>query len=184
ASAFTIEMPKLLKAWKEEKLNPWNDILARWLLLLGMVDHRNNKYYEDIYRELEVIAMDDKTLRKAFHQWEELSMTPEQFLAYESRLKHIMDVEAAKREAELRAQEAEKEGMERGMKRGIEQGKKTGKKIGEQIDREIGEKEEERKTKELIKQSLLAKGEDDKQIMEIIDMTKKKVLKIQQNMKK
>lgn len=33
-------MPKLLKAWKEEKLDPWNDVLARWLLLLGMVDHR------------------------------------------------------------------------------------------------------------------------------------------------
>lgn len=117
-------MPKLLKAWKEEKLDPWNDTLARWLLLLGMVDHRNNKYYEDIYHELEVIAMDDETLRKAFHHWEELSMTPEQFLAYESRLKHIMDEEAAKREAELRAQRAEKEGMERGMKRGMKEGEK------------------------------------------------------------
>ena len=121
-----IEMPKLLNAWKEEKLDPWHDILARWLLLLGMVDHRNNTYYEDIYRELEVIAMDDETLKKAFHNWEELSMTQEQFLAYESRLKHIMDEEAAKREAELRSQEAEKEGMERGMERGMEKGIKRG----------------------------------------------------------
>src|SRR5699024_1172422 len=88
----------------------------------------------------------------------------------------------------LRAQEAEKEGMERGMergmKRGIEQGKKTGKKIGEQIGREIGKKEGERKTKELITQRLLANGEDVQQIMEITDLTKEEVLKIQLNMKK
>lgn len=102
-----IEMLKLLKAWKAEKLDPWNDVLARWLLLLGMVDQRNKRFYEDIYKELEEIAMEDKTLRKAFHHWEELSMTPEQFLAYETRLKHIMDEEAAKREAELRLQEVE-----------------------------------------------------------------------------
>ncbi|HLR69793.1 MAG TPA: PD-(D/E)XK nuclease family transposase [Virgibacillus sp.] len=51
-----IEMPKLIKAWKDEKLDPWNDVLARWLLMLGMVDHRNNKVYDDIYYELEAIA--------------------------------------------------------------------------------------------------------------------------------
>jgi len=39
-----IEMPKLLKAWKEEKLDPWNDVLARWLLLLGMVDRRKKNF--------------------------------------------------------------------------------------------------------------------------------------------
>lgn len=35
-----IEMPKLIKDWKENKLDPWNDVLARWLLLLGIVDIR------------------------------------------------------------------------------------------------------------------------------------------------
>src|SRR5690625_2925524 len=30
-----IEMPKLIQAWKVEKLDPWNHALARWLLLLG-----------------------------------------------------------------------------------------------------------------------------------------------------
>lgn len=42
----------------------------------------------------------------------ELSMTPEQFLAYESRLKYIMD------------EEAKKEGMKSGLKRGSERCKK------------------------------------------------------------
>lgn len=31
--------------------------------------------------------MKDETLRTAFRNWEELSMTQEQYLAYESRLK-------------------------------------------------------------------------------------------------
>ena len=35
-----IEIPKLLRHWKEDRLDPWNDVLARWLLLLGIVDHR------------------------------------------------------------------------------------------------------------------------------------------------
>ena len=103
-----IEMTKLIKAWKEEKLNPWNDVLARWLLMLGMVDHRSDKIYKNIYRELEEIAMKDETLRNAFQNWEELSKTQEEFLAYESRLKRILDEEAAQREAELRIQEAER----------------------------------------------------------------------------
>ncbi|WP_186321503.1 Rpn family recombination-promoting nuclease/putative transposase [Bacillus sp. FJAT-22090] len=35
-----IEIPKLLQHGKEERLDPWNDVLVRWLLLLGIVDHR------------------------------------------------------------------------------------------------------------------------------------------------
>lgn len=119
-----IEMTKLIKAWKEGALDPWNDVLARWLLLLGIVDHRNNQVYEDIYRELEEIAMKDETLKNAFQTWEELSMTPEEFLAYESRLKRILDEEAAQREMELRKQEIElqKQEIER-VKNEIEQTK-------------------------------------------------------------
>ncbi len=33
-----IEMKRLIQDWKEEKLNPWDDVLAKWLLLLGIVD--------------------------------------------------------------------------------------------------------------------------------------------------
>lgn len=32
-----IEMNKFLKAWNEDQLNPLNDLLARWLLLLGII---------------------------------------------------------------------------------------------------------------------------------------------------
>lgn len=164
-----IEMPKLLKAWKEDKLDPWKDVLARWQLLLGMVDHRNKKFYEDIYHELEEIAMEDKTLQKAFHNWEELSMTPEQYLAYESRLKHILDEEAAKREAELRAQEAEKDGMERGMKRGMKRGIERGMERGEE------------KAKKSIAQRLLSDGTEIQYVMNITGLSKEEVLEIQKD---
>lgn len=102
-----IEMSKLITAWKEEKLNPWDDILARWLLLLGIVDQRNGKVYDDIFKELEEIAMQDETLHSAFQSWETLSGTPEEMIAYQARLKRVMDEEAAIREAELRKQETE-----------------------------------------------------------------------------
>src|SRR5699024_10590685 len=48
-----IEMSKLIKDWKNDKLDPSNDVLVRWLLLLGMVDRRKNKVYDDIYNTLE-----------------------------------------------------------------------------------------------------------------------------------
>ncbi|PIC64112.1 hypothetical protein CSV79_08645 [Sporosarcina sp. P13] len=50
--------------------------------------------------------MNDETLRSAFENWEALSGTPEEFLAYESRMKRVLDEEAAVKEAELRLQEA------------------------------------------------------------------------------
>jgi predicted transposase/invertase (TIGR01784 family) len=105
-----LEMPKLINDWKQEKLNPRNDLLARWMLLLGIVDHRNGKVYEDIYKELEEIAMKDETLKNAFQGWDVLSATQEEVLAYEARLKQVLDEEAARREAELREQEAREEG--------------------------------------------------------------------------
>ncbi|SFD44158.1 conserved hypothetical protein (putative transposase or invertase) [Lentibacillus persicus] len=103
-----IEMPKLIKDWKANNLDPWNDVLARWLMMLGMVDSRNGEIYNDIYRELEVIAMNDDSLREAFENWEELSMTQEQRLAYESRLKQILDDESFKQSMKSLEEEAAK----------------------------------------------------------------------------
>lgn len=106
-----IEMPKLIQAWYAALLDPWNDVLARWLLLLGSVDQRNKKVYADIYKELEDIAMKDPVLLQAFQTWQELSSTKEQMLQYESRLKHLLDEEAAVIEAEMRAIEAKEAGI-------------------------------------------------------------------------
>ena len=59
-----------------------------------MVDGRKKKVYAEIYRELEELAMKDENLRAAFDTWEEISQAPETILAYQSRLKYILDEEA------------------------------------------------------------------------------------------
>ncbi|WP_059103512.1 hypothetical protein [Shouchella shacheensis] len=94
---------------QQKLLKPWNDTLARWLLLLGIVDHRKNKVYEDIYKELEEIAMKDETLRNAFQDWEALSASQKEWLAYEGRLKRVLDEESARIDAEIREKEGRKE---------------------------------------------------------------------------
>lgn len=167
-----IEMPKLVKAWQEEKLNPLNDVLGRWLLMLGMVDHRNNKVYEKIFHELEEIAMKDENLRNAFKNWEELSMTHEEYLAYESRLKYINDEEAALREAELRLQEGIQEGIQKGIQKGIQEGM------------EKGLQEGAKKEKEAVARRLLAKGMAIEEIAEISKISIERVTEIIKEIKK
>lgn len=61
-----IEMDKFLKKWHAKELDPWDNILARWLLLLGMVDARKQRVYDEIYLELEELAMKDERLVEAF----------------------------------------------------------------------------------------------------------------------
>lgn len=83
--------------------------------------------YEMIKRslELEAIAMKDETLHNAFENWERLSLTQEEVLAYEARLKRVLDEEAAVREAELREQEARERALQEGMKEGRQQEKEA-----------------------------------------------------------
>lgn len=152
-----IEMPKLIQAWKDEKLNPWDDALARWLLLLGMVDDRKGKVYDDIFKELEEIAMNDEILRTAFQSWEVLSGTQEEILAYEARLKYVLDEEAAVREAELREQEALQKGLQEGRQEGILEGKR------------------------MTARRLLAKGMELEDVADLTELTKEQVRKIQQD---
>ncbi|MFD0943027.1 Rpn family recombination-promoting nuclease/putative transposase [Savagea faecisuis] len=114
-----IEMKKFIKLWYEHQLNPFDDLLVRWLLLLSMVDDRKSKVYDDIYKELEELTMTDSRLEQAFQKWEELSQTPESILAYDARLKAILDEEA-------RIEYAETKGFEKGKDKGFKQGKDNG----------------------------------------------------------
>lgn len=117
-----IEIPKLLMHWKEDRLDPWNDVLARWLLLLGMVDQREQTYYEEIYKGLEAIAMKDEHLQDAFANWNEISVEPAGLLAYRARLKEVLDEESFLQEAKLREQAALAQGLEQGLEQGVEKG--------------------------------------------------------------
>jgi len=115
-----IEMNKFIKLWYEKQLDPLDDVLARWLLLLGMVDARKKKVYNEIYQRLEELALEDKNLQDAFGVWQDLSRSWEEKLAYESRLKYIMDEGAKLDDARYLA---EKKGLQKGLKEGLEQGK-------------------------------------------------------------
>ncbi|KAB8125832.1 Rpn family recombination-promoting nuclease/putative transposase [Gracilibacillus oryzae] len=120
------EMPKLLNDWKKGNLNPRNDILARWILLLGIVDKKNQTVYEDIYKELEDISMNDPQLREAFQDWEKLSADKGKWREYEARSKVLMDDLAALKEAELRERQAREEGIAKGKAEGLAEGKAEG----------------------------------------------------------
>lgn len=115
-----IELNKFLKMWKSEELNKFDDILVRWLLLLTMVDARKHRVYDEIYRELEELAMKDENLLRAFSAWEELSQSKENIIAYQSRLKYILDEEGKLDDVQYLA---EKKGREEGREEGKEKEK-------------------------------------------------------------
>ena len=73
-----------------------------------MVDARKQRVYDDIYKELEALAMKDERIREAFETWEELSHAPDEKIVYESRLKAIIDEEAKLADAKREGKEEEK----------------------------------------------------------------------------
>lgn len=73
--------------------------------MLGMVDCDKHKVYEDILNELKPIVRKDEILCEAFSNWKKFSEILEEQLAYEARLKQVLDDEAAIRESELRLKE-------------------------------------------------------------------------------
>ena len=151
-----IEMNKFIKQWYEKQLDPLDNVLARWLLLLGMVDGRKKKVYNEIYEELEALAMEDKDLQEAFGVWQDLSRSQEETLAYESRLKYIMDEEAKLDDAKYFAEkEGRQKGLEAGIKEGIEKGIEKG--IEEGV-KKVAEK-------------MIKKGESNEEIMDVTDLT-------------
>ncbi|QQP14242.1 Rpn family recombination-promoting nuclease/putative transposase [Lysinibacillus agricola] len=122
-----IEMNTFLEQWHRGVLKPLDGILARWLLLLGMVDARKKKVYEKIYRDLEELAVKDEHLLQAFNVWKELSLSQEDVIAYQSRLKYILDEEAKLEDVKHMA---EQQGIEKGKIEGkIEEKEKTANKL-------------------------------------------------------
>ncbi len=102
-----VEIPKLVKQWREEKVNPWENTFVRWMLLLPA--HED----EHLTQTLEEIAMNqDPILQKAINKWENMSHDSSFRTAYEAREKLLLDEQA-------KLAHAEQEGMEKG----IEQGK-------------------------------------------------------------
>ncbi|OUB62839.1 Rpn family recombination-promoting nuclease/putative transposase [Bacillus thuringiensis] len=102
-----IELPKLIAQWRDAQVNPWQDALVRWLLLLTANEDQN------LTDTLEAIALEqDETLQKAMQKWDNISHNQQFRRAYEAREKVLLDEKAA-------VAHAEKKGIEKG----IEQGK-------------------------------------------------------------
>ncbi len=113
-----VEIPNLTMQWHEEKVNPWKDPFARWLLLLTANED------EHLTKTLEDIAMNrDPILQKALHKWERMSQDSSFRQAYDAREKVLMDEAAKFAHAET---EGIKRGMEQGIKKGLEQGIEQG----------------------------------------------------------
>ncbi|ONG89907.1 ATPase [Bacillus cereus] len=81
-----LEIPKVIQEWQGERMDPWVDSLARWLLLFPA--HED----ERLTTILEAIAMEkDPVLKKAIEDWERLSSDKEFLRLYWAREKEIKD---------------------------------------------------------------------------------------------
>jgi predicted transposase/invertase (TIGR01784 family) len=110
-----VEIPKLVKQWREEKVNPWENTFARWMLLLPA--HED----EHLTQTLEEITMNqDPILQKAMNKWENMSHDSSFRTAYEAREKVLLDEQAKIAHAR---EEGLEEGIEKGLEKGIEKGK-------------------------------------------------------------
>ncbi|WP_100401778.1 hypothetical protein [Bacillus sp. FJAT-42315] len=109
--------------------------------------------------------MKDETLKNAFQGWDLLSANQEEVLAYEARLKQVLDEEATRIEAELREKEALEKGLEKGLQKGLAQG------------REEGATEEKKATV----QRMLREGIEVELIAKLTDLTVEQVKAIKQN---
>ncbi|KYG29697.1 ATPase [Bacillus gaemokensis] len=99
-----VEIPKLVKQWREEKVNPWENtfVRCRWMLLLPA--HED----EHLTQTLEEIAMNqDPILQKAINKWENMSHDSSFRTAYEAREKLLLDEQA-------KLAHAREEGLEEG----------------------------------------------------------------------
>lgn len=103
-----VEMPKLVKLWRQKRIGFGDDELVEWLLLLEADED------EALRKELEGRAMDNPALHEAMEKWEDLSRDPAAIREYEARHKAMMDRFAAEAESERRQKMKYEEGLKEG----------------------------------------------------------------------
>ena len=85
SEAFQLHFVELPKLPVDTGNSLADDPLTQWLWLLQAYGH------PELFRYLEVKAMADETLHKAFTMWEEISRDPDNWAAYISRDKFLRD---------------------------------------------------------------------------------------------
>ena len=108
-------MVKWKKYRREMKLNPPTELL--WLMMLSAADYRRKTMDEDIFHELEVLAMNEQEVQKALIECESLSSNKENKAQYEARLKYLRDeLSLLRGERRLGREEGKEEGKKEGKK--------------------------------------------------------------------
>lgn len=159
-----MEIPKLMDKWEQHAVDPHDNELERWLLLLEADDH------EEIRKELEGIAMKDPVLKRVFEEWEDLSRDEKKWVEYESRRKAILDELAAVREAEIRQQRAEQRAREKGLAEGLAEG----------LEKGLAEGERQKAIKMAMK--MLEKGKDVDEIAFFTELSVEEIQKLKQQL--
>ena len=148
-----ITIPKAIKEYKENKKNKENKLL-QWMMFLN----------EPECVEVDEIMKENREIKEAKVTLRELSEDEENQRIAELREKHILDTQDI---------------YETGLNEGLKKGEKLGRKIGQERGEKIGETKGKIEEKRKIAKKLLAKEMPIEQIMEITELTKEEIIKIE-----
>ncbi|WP_148205032.1 Rpn family recombination-promoting nuclease/putative transposase [Anoxybacillus flavithermus] len=120
-----LDLSQFMVKWKKYRREVKQSPEWPWLTMLSAVDSRTKRMDEDMFRELEGIAMTERDILEALEEWQSLSVDPENRYAYEMRLKWLLD-----QLSNIRG--SREEGLKEGLKKGREEGiKETIRKMNE-----------------------------------------------------
>uniref|UniRef100_UPI00262AB33C Rpn family recombination-promoting nuclease/putative transposase n=1 Tax=uncultured Anoxybacillus sp. TaxID=263860 RepID=UPI00262AB33C len=119
-----LDLSQFMVKWKKYRREVKQSPEWPWLTMLSAVDGRTKKMDEEMFRELEGIAMTEQDILEALEEWQSLSVDPENRYAYEMRLKWLLDQLSNIRGSR---DEGRREGLKEGLKKGLEQGREEGK---------------------------------------------------------
>lgn len=109
-------MVKWRKYRRELKENP--PLALPWLMMLSAANYEKKIVDEEIFRELEELAVNEQEVREALVEWESLSANKENKVLYEARLKFLRDqLSNIMGERRLGKEEGIREGIKEGIKK-------------------------------------------------------------------
>uniref|UniRef100_UPI0026312113 Rpn family recombination-promoting nuclease/putative transposase n=2 Tax=Anoxybacillus TaxID=150247 RepID=UPI0026312113 len=111
-----LDLSQFMVKWKKYRREVKQSPEWPWLTMLSAVDGRTKKMDEEMFHELEGIAMTEQDILEALEEWQSLSVDPENRYAYEMRLKWLLD-----QLSNIRG--SRDEGRQEGLKQGREEGK-------------------------------------------------------------
>lgn len=111
------DLTKFMLNWKiyrkDMKKNPPTEL--PWLMMLSATDYQTKTIDEELFHELEELAMNEQEVRAALIEWETLSANKENKALYEARLKYLRDqLSNLRGERRIGREEGRQEGLLQG----------------------------------------------------------------------